>query len=250
MKKYIIGIDVGGTKIAAGLVDKNYQVSKVAVIPTSQTDLLGQLERLIADYSGFEAIGVGMPGQVLPSGLVLKLTNIPKFKQLNLKRFLENKFNTPVSVINDAKAFALAEAHVGSGKNSKAVAGLIIGTGMGAGFVMGKKLYSGKDGLAGELEHITLLDGKMLHIHRKLAGKFTKVSQFKKFLKTMLSLVILSFNPDIVVLGGGLTFLPGLEKQARQFAVSVGEYQNRTKVVVSKLKNAGIIGAALPLLKK
>jgi predicted NBD/HSP70 family sugar kinase len=113
-----------------------------------------------------------------------------------------------------------------------------------------KQLYSGKDGVAGELEHVTWLDGKMLHTYRKQAGSFTKVSQFKKFLKTMMSLVILSFNPEIVVLGGGLIVLPGLEKQAQQFAVNVGEYQNRTKVVVSRLKHAGIIGSVLPLLKK
>jgi glucokinase len=246
MKK-VLGIDVGGTKIAAGLVDRNFRVSQVSIMPTSQTDLLGQLERLIMDYNAFDAIGLGMPGQVLHSGEVVKLGNVP-WKSLNLKTRLEKKFKIPVSVVNDSKAFALAEAVVGSCKKYDSIAGVILGTGIGVGLISNKKIYFGKDGVAGELEHVVLLDGKMLRDHKRAAGKFNSALAAKKYLKTLLDMIVLSLNPEVIVLGGAWSGLPGMKKLANELATNSGGYQTKTLVKVSKLKHAGIIGAALPLL--
>lgn len=248
MKK-VLGIDVGGTKIASGLVDKNYHVSQVSVVATSQTDVLGQIMGLIEDYRGFSAIGLGMPGQVLSSGLVTRLGNIP-WKPLNLRNLVSKRTKKSVSVINDAKAFALAEAMIGSGKKYRSVAGIILGTGIGVGMVMDKKVYFGKDGIAGELEHTVLLDGKMLRDHRHMAGKFRHAKNTVKFLKTLFGMVVLSFNPDVIVLGGAWSKLPGMERVANSTAVNLGNYINRTPVKISKLKYAGIIGAAMLLLKR
>lgn len=247
--KQILGIDVGGTKIAAGLVDNRFRLSRVTIIPTSQMDLVGQLTRLIQDYEGFSGIGVGISGQVLANGRVIRLPNIPSFKPINLKKFLVKKFKTTTSVINDAKAFGLAEARIGSGSKYKSVAGMILGTGIGVGVVINKKVYFGKDGLAGEFEHTALLDGKMIRDYRHTEGGFKNVQTVKKYLKTMLSAVVLSFNPDIIILGGGWSKLAGMEKLANALTKNVGGYQNVTPVKISKLKHAGIIGAALPLLK-
>lgn len=248
--KYILGIDVGGTKIVAGLVDHKYKVTQVSQMPTSQTDLVGQLIRLIESYDDFDAIGLGLPGQVLRWGIVTKLGNIQNWEALNVKKLLERKFKVSVNVMNDTKAFALAEATIGLGKDFETVAGIILGTGIGVGIVIDKKIYFGKDGLAGEFEHISLLDGKMIRHHRRMIKSFDRISQSRKFLRTILSITVLSFNPDLIVLGGGWSKLAGTEKLANELTKDVGGYKNITPVKISKLKHAGIIGAVLPLLKK
>src|SRR5688500_17370583 len=158
--KNILGIDVGGTKIASGIVGPDFQVSEIKVEPTSQDDLVSQIVKIIQSYQNFEGIGLGIPGQVMPDGTVVKLPNIEKFQETNLKQLLEAQFKVPVNVLNDAKAFALAEATIGSGKDARVMAGVIIGTGVGVGIVIDKKLYMGKDGIAGEFDHMVWLDGE------------------------------------------------------------------------------------------
>ena len=246
----ILGIDVGGTKIAIGLVDKSLRLGEVKVVPTSQTNLTKQLLGLIESYKGFDAIGLAMPGQVLPNGVVTRLPNIRNFSPTNFKQLLTKRYKVPVNVINDSKAFALAESVTGKGKAQKTVAGLILGTGIGMGVVINKQLYMGKDGLAGEFEHITLLDGQMLRDHRHAAGKFKNAQEAKSYLQTILSTIILSFNPDLIVLGGSWSTLQGMEKLVNQLATNVGGYTNKTPVKISTLKHAGVIGAALTVLKR
>jgi glucokinase len=246
--KYILGIDVGGTKIAAALVDEKFRLSKAVIIPTSQTNLAGQLEDLIKGYSGFSGIGIGMPGQVLKSGVVTKLGNV-NWSSINLKQLFEGKFKMTVSLINDAKAFALAEATLGAGKGLHTVAGVILGTGVGVGFIQDKQIYFGKDGVAGELEHVTMLDGRLFRDHKKEAGIFKTAQSAKAYLRTLISMIVLSVNPEVIVLGGAWSKLPGMQALTNKLAINVGGYTNKTPVKISKLKHAGIIGAALPLLK-
>ncbi|MEJ0021708.1 MAG: ROK family protein [Candidatus Doudnabacteria bacterium] len=248
--KYILGIDVGGTKIASGLVDENLKVMDVTVSQTSQTDLLGQLFDLISTYDKFEAVGLGMPGQVLTDGTVIKLPNIKNFESANIKQILEKRFKLEATVINDAKAFALAEAIAGAGKKFDVVAGVVLGTGIGVGLISDKRVYFGKDGIAGEMEHIVLLDGKMLRDHRHNAGQFKTAAETKKYLKTILDTVVLSWNPDIIVLGGGWSKLSGMAEMANKLTVNVGGYKNKTPVKISKMANPGVLGAALSVLNQ
>lgn len=246
--KQILGIDVGGTKIAAGLVDRDFKVRKVAVLPTSHKDLVGQLERLIRDYEGFDGIGLALPGQVLPNGTVRVLANIKSFKSTNLRKVLEKKFKVPVCVINDAKAFALAEALIGSGKDFQTVAGIILGTGIGVGVVMDKKVYFGADGLAGEIGQFPMPDGKVLEKYVKEAGRFVTGVDAAKYLKLLISYLVLSFNPETIVLGGGWSKIPRLDEAVKD-ALKKLTYPTKTKVFVSKMRHAGIIGAVLALKK-
>lgn len=247
--KPILGIDVGGTKIAVGLVDEKLKISQLQIVPTSQKGLAGQLKQIVSGFKGFSSIGLAMPGQVLPSGQVLKLPNIPGFKTKDIKKVLSKAFKVPVHVMNDAKAFALAEAVAGGGKGKHVVAGVILGTGVGVGVILNGQVYLGKDGLAGELEHIFLPDGKMLRYHRKAAGVLRKKEDAKKILMTLITSVVLSFNPDVIVLGGGWSKLAGMEKLVANLAKNAGGYQTTTAVRVSRLVHPGVIGAALPLLR-
>ncbi len=248
--KNILGIDIGGTKIASGIVGDDCQVSEIRVEPTSQDDLMGQIMRVVESYQGFEGIGLGMPGQVLPDGTVVKLPNVEKFQETNVKQALEARFGKPVNVINDSKAFALAEATLGAGKDAGIMAGVILGTGVGVGLVINKQLFMGKDGIAGEFDHMVWLDGELFRDQVKPQKPFTRTEAARPYLRTVLSLVILGFNPEMIVLGGGWSTLPGMLEAAQEYLNDVGGYKNQTVVKISELKNPGIIGAALPLLKK
>src|SRR3989338_8448853 len=85
--KYTLGIDVGGTKIAAGLVDKAFKVHQVRVLATSQTNLPAQLIKLIENFRGFSAIGLGVPSpDISADGMVRVLPNVKGFKKTNLKK--------------------------------------------------------------------------------------------------------------------------------------------------------------------
>ena len=248
--KYILGIDVGGTKIAVGLVDKSFKVIKNRLLPTSQTDLMAQLVHLIESYKDYSAIGLGMPGQVLPDGMVNNLGNVSNFKPVNLKNLLEKKFKVPVSVINDAKAFALAEATVGSGKDHDTVAGIILGTGIGCGFISKGKVYLGYNSLAGEIGHFEMPSGKFFEEEVRVAGPFKNAAAARKYLRSLVSFVVRSIDPEIIVVGGGWSKLPGMQKELETVIKTLRKFPVKTKIKVSSLKHAGIIGAVLPLLRR
>ena len=248
--KYTLGIDVGGTKIAAGLVDKALKVHKVKVLTTSQTDLPLQLFKLIASFKGFSGIGLGVPGQVLPDGTVVALPNLKKFKKSNLKKLLEKRFNVPVHVMNDAQAFTLAEATAGSARKFKKVAGVIMGTGIGGGVVINKKIYSGEKYLrGGSCGTIKVRSGVTLEQAMHGFGKFTQAKQVAPFAEVIIAYILQVLEPEVIVFGGGRVKFPNIEKVLRQ---ALKEVAPRSKVAVkrSSLKYPGVIGAALPLLKK
>ncbi|OGE73996.1 MAG: hypothetical protein A3I07_03820 [Candidatus Doudnabacteria bacterium RIFCSPLOWO2_02_FULL_42_9] len=241
----ILGIDVGGTKVASGIVTDGLNVENLEINKTSQVDLVGQLQDIIRDKGSFDAIGLAMPGPVLADGTVMRLPNVPQFQKSNIKQILENQFHIPVAVMNDAKAFALAESIVGQGKGHNVVAAAVLGTGIGVGIVINKQIYFGKDGVAGELEHVQLLDGMLFREHRHAAGPFVKAIDAKKYLKTLLDMIVLSFNPDIIVLSGGWSTLPGMEEMANELTKGAGNYESQTPVKISELMYPSLIGAAL-----
>lgn len=251
MTKPILGIDVGGTKIAAGLVDQKLRVSQVSIIPTSQKDLVRQIIDLIKSYSGFSGIGLAIPGPVLASGLVTHLPNIKNFKPTNFKKLLEKKFSVFTSVVNDAKSFALAEATVGQGKNFKIVAGVILGTGIGVGFIgINKKIYYGRNSLAGEIGHFLMPDGKFFEQYVKAAGKFKTAKDASKYLRMLLSFIVRSIDPEVIIFGGGWSRLKGMNQALRQALKQVRLPVPKTVIKISKLKHASIIGAALLALQR
>ncbi len=238
--KYILGIDVGGTKIAAGLVDEVFTVSEIKTEFTSQTELLGQLMNLIESYAGFAGIGLGVPGIVSSNGMVEGFNNIQNFKPTNLKEMLENKFKVPVNVMNDAEAFTLAQAKVGFKEPGKTF-GVILGTGIGGGFVEGENHH----------------DAGMPFIHLKLPeleaemqrlGSFDQASQTEPFIVKLLPVIIENFNPDLIVFGGSRSHLPGVQQILDNAIARLP--QAKVSVKVSQLDYAGVIGAAWPLLKK
>jgi glucokinase len=161
----VIAVDLGGTKLLAGVLDDEGVVVKRAIRPTavaSQDALLAELdssiEELLEDDIG--ALGVGIPSTIdQRTGRAVASVNIP-LAGLDFRDRLVDRFALPVAIENDANAAALAEHRFGAGRGSRHMIMLTLGTGIGGGLILDGGLYRGSVGAAGELGHITIdLDG-------------------------------------------------------------------------------------------
>jgi glucokinase len=164
---HVIAVDLGGTKLATGLVDRDGRLADRAVEPTDlsgEDELLAQLERVVGKLTGngFAALGVGVPSTIdQRSGRAVASVNIP-LAGVDLRERLEELFAVPVMLENDANAAALAEHRLGAGRGSRHMVMLTLGTGVGGGLVLDGRLYRGAVGAAAELGHITIdLDGPL-----------------------------------------------------------------------------------------
>lgn len=118
----------------------------------------------------FESVGIGVPGLVDDkTGIVYDLTNIPSWQEVPLKDRLEEHFQVPVRVTNDANMFALGEKTFGAGKEYDNLVGITLGSGFGAGLVIDSRMYAGTLSSAGEMADIPYLDKT---IEDYCSGKF------------------------------------------------------------------------------
>ena len=158
---HVIAVDLGGTKVAAGLVAPNGEVLRRAVEPTDVTNedaVLAQLERVIGRLTddGFAALGVGVPSTIdQRSGRAVTSVNIP-LAGVDLRERLCELFDVPVAIENDGNAAAVAEHRLGAARGAQHVVMLTLGTGVGGGLILDNRLYRGAVGAAGELGHITI----------------------------------------------------------------------------------------------
>ena len=157
---HVIAVDLGGTKLAAGLVDREGAVLNRTVERTdlsSEEALLAQLERVIDAVAGdgFSALGVGVPSTIdQRTGHAVTSVNIP-LAAVDLRDRLETRFGVPVMIENDGNAAAVAEHRLGAGRGYQHMIMLTLGTGVGGGLILDGRLYRGAVGAAGELGHIT-----------------------------------------------------------------------------------------------
>ncbi|HEY3070157.1 MAG TPA: ROK family protein [Gaiellaceae bacterium] len=161
----VIAVDLGGTKLLAGVVDEDGVVVKRTVRATalaSQQALLAELESAIGEVleDAVGAIGVGIPSTIdQHAGRAVASVNIP-LAGVDFRDFVSGKFGLPTAIENDANAAALAEHRFGAGRGTRHMVMLTLGTGIGGGLILDGRLYRGLIGAAGELGHITLdIDG-------------------------------------------------------------------------------------------
>ena len=165
MKKFEIGIDLGGTKIYAVVVDENHEVVGKAKNPTPSGATLAETAQVMLEtaksavnraglkFSAFKSIGVAMPGAVSEnSDLVFGAHNLG-WNGVPAKAEFSKVFGKLVALGNDVNCGVLAEALVGAGKGAGTVIGFFMGTGLGGGVVLNGKLLTGSHGLAGEFGH-------------------------------------------------------------------------------------------------
>jgi glucokinase len=169
MSDTYLGIDIGGTKILSGLVDKKGNVTEMLYSRTQtergRKDLLTRLKEIIKSYSKkgqhIKGIGVSTGGRVdFNKGIVMYATALlPDWKGTNLKKFIEDEFSIPCLVENDANCALIAEKMFGAGKSYSNVVMFTLGTGLGSAIILDNKLVRGKDGLGGELGHVIIKEG-------------------------------------------------------------------------------------------
>src|SRR5438094_3221434 len=158
----VIGIDVGGTKILAALVHRDGAIVRRRERPTateSQQELVAELEAAVEELLGDEvaAIGFGVPSQVdQATGTAYGSVNIP-LQDLALRDHMTRRFSLPVGIENDGNAAAFAEWAFGAGRGSDDMVMLTLGTGVGGGIVLSRRLYRGW----AELGHVVVeYDGR------------------------------------------------------------------------------------------
>ncbi len=170
MKKYVVGVDVGGTNIKLGLVHPRGYVIARSHFPTkpfssSKKKLIGilahEIEKIISSgglkVKEVAGVGIGLPGLVdYDRGIVRFLPNIQGWKNVPLRSILERKLKFPVFVDNDVKLITLAEWKFGAGRGVKNLICLTLGTGVGSGLILDNHLYRGSANGAGELGHMPL----------------------------------------------------------------------------------------------
>ena len=148
-KQTIIGVDIGGTKVQAARINgQNIEETKRKLISAngSEKQVIDEIILTVAHVfdKSVSGIGVGVPSIVdVEKGIVYDVHNIPSWKEVHLKKILEEKFQVPVYVNNDANCFAVGEKHFGKGKEFKNMIGLIVGTGMAGGIIINNQLYNG-----------------------------------------------------------------------------------------------------------
>lgn len=158
----VIGVDVGGTKILAGVIDAGGNVLERFQIasPTASTDeLLAGLDQVVEQLFGPEiaAIGFGIPSSIdQRSGMVLGTVNLP-LQGLCFRQRMHERFELPVGIDNDANVAAIAEWKVGAGRGSNDLVMITLGTGVGGGLILGGKPYRGSVGAGAELGHMVIL---------------------------------------------------------------------------------------------
>ncbi len=161
---YALGIDLGGTNIKAGAVDKKGEIIYKTSIETEASNgyesVLNNIEKacgkVISKIGKPQAIGIGAPGVVdFKTGEVKYPPNLPGWEIVNLKKILEDKYGVAVTVENDANAAAIGEFIYGAGKSGNFIM-VTLGTGVGGGIFFGGKLFRGETGGAGEIGHVTV----------------------------------------------------------------------------------------------
>jgi glucokinase len=307
---FILGIDVGGTKIAAALVDSKGHIIEEAKETTCCEDLssfLLPLCKVIDDLLEFSAnkkfkiggIGLAIAGFIdFRKQTVIFAPNLP-LKEVPIKDILEERFNTLTFIDNDANCAAWGEKLFGAGRDAENLICVTLGTGIGGGIILGGRLYRGAVGGAGEIGHMVIdlqgqhcgcgsfgcfealasaqalvrrtiseapSDSLILEFvkgeRQKISGETiteaarkgdifaqTILADIGRIIGTGLANLINIFDPEVIVVGGGLAeaseFILPLAREQVLSQVMAADFR-QIKIVPGKLgQKAGIIGAAM-----
>ncbi len=177
MTPVVLGIDIGGTGIKFGLIDRN---GKIIFSDKTKTKDYPNAEKLPQDLFHaasiktkelkleIKGVGIGIPNGNYFTGTIEMAPNLPWKEMVPMKKLFKKHFNVPVALTNDAKAAALGEMFFGDAKNVKDFLFITLGTGLGCGIVVNGNMVYGHDSLAGEVGHIIIhADGRLCGCGRK-----------------------------------------------------------------------------------
>lgn len=158
----VLAVDIGGTKLAAAVIDPAGAVLGEGRTPTGGRDGEALFERLVELIDATlersdavpHAIGVGCGGPMTRGGATVSPVNIPQWREFPLRRRLIERYELPTTVDNDAKALALGEGWIGAARGLTDYMALVVSTGVGGGIVCDGRLLDGREGNAGHLGHV------------------------------------------------------------------------------------------------
>lgn len=283
-----IGIDLGGTKTEGIILNDNLEPIERKRILTPQNDynaILNSVVDLVNDLktkTNDSTIGICTPGAISKKTGLIKNSNTQCLIGMPLKEDLEKALGQKVSMENDANCFAMAEAKMGAAKDYDVVFGVIMGTGVGGGIVINKKIHHGRTNIAGEWGHHTLHQngnkcycGKNGCVETYISGpalekRWNELTEKKDSLPqiiqnfdddkaiqwkneflhnfgTALANVIDILDPDAIVLGGGVSNVSFLYDEGKKAVYdSVFSDLVDTPILKNQLgDSAGVFGASL-----
>ena len=242
-----IGIDLGGTKIEALAIDRGGREAFRRRVPTPRGDYAATIQAVssLVREAGEGSVGVGIPGALSRVTGLVKNANSTWLIGKPLKQDLETALGREVRLENDANCFALSEARDGAGQGARVVFGVILGTGVGGGIVVDGKVLGGANAIAGEWGHNPLpapTSGDLPHPicycgrrgcietylsgpglardHEKATGQRLPpehavlheetMARYVERLARSLAAVINVLDPDVIVLGGGMSKVASL----------------------------------------
>ncbi|PRD17306.1 ROK family protein [Pantoea coffeiphila] len=294
---HYLGLDIGGTKMAAVVMNATGEEIARYRRTTVKIDypaFIGELCDFVAEIRTQSqqplAMGIALPGGISPASGKIKNSNILVLNGQDLKTDLEQRLDTAVVIANDAKCFALSEACDGAGKGAEVVFGITLGTGCGGGMSVKQQIFTGAWGNAAECGHITLPDyaeqqdgplaicycGRQNCVESFVSGTglaeryfrltgeqrsapeiirlaqqgepqaLQQISRFRSQLARLLATIVNIVDPNIIVLGGGLSNEPLLlEGLAEATGERVFTDRFLTPIVVAQHgDSSGMRGAA------
>jgi fructokinase len=176
MSDCVIGIDLGGTKVEACLLDSRRNcLSRRRVFSEASEgldhvmDTIAQLIRTVAEGQSYSAVGMGTPGTYIPSeDRIYGSPHTPVYESRGFLRLLKKRLSAPVVIDNDANCLAIAEYFASCSGKFHSVLAVIMGTGFGSGLILNDKLYRGPRGAGGEIGHTTIdIHGRRCECGRK-----------------------------------------------------------------------------------
>ncbi len=277
----VIGIDIGGSKIKGVLLEEgskvinSYERTTEADRPARKiiANILEVITNLRTEH--VSNIGVSCAGFELPNGQMTGMPNVKNLEGINLRKILESKTGLRVYLDNDANCFTLAEHKKGAAKGCQNVIGVIIGTGVGTGIIIKGELYRGAIGGAGECGHTKMLVfDEVKEVEDLISGpnivkKYEKLSgrkalgpavimnrddpaakkvydAFILFTGLFFANLINTFNPEVIVVGGGVSNIPfyhDVQKVVKAYAQPA--LRNACKIKKNALgDDSGALGAA------
>lgn len=293
-KKIALGIDIGGTRIktvalqAPDRVVEEYRIDSDAKYGPEA--VRSAIRKAVSHYQDrgihFSRIGLGCAGSVCPrSGVVLNSPNFAAWKDVPLRRWVEEDYKRPTTVDNDANCAMFTEWKLGNAHGADNAILLTFGTGIGGGLIIHRNLYTGSTGSAAELGHFSIYaDGiacscgntgcferycSASALERQMPGYTAKeifsraegreqpfrqiLDKFFSNLQVGITSIANIFDPDVILIGGGLShgmepYLPAMQEWLKTHAFPA--VAQKVKIQVTKFANqSGAIGAALRSLE-
>ncbi|TDD63369.1 ROK family protein [Actinomadura darangshiensis] len=258
---------MGGTKIAAALVDRDGTIQRRGRVPTPAGGgeaVLSAAARLLEGFgdSAVRALGVGAPGVVDPeSGQVVAATDVlPGWAGTRVREVLAERTGLPVVVVNDVRAMAYGEAQAGAGAGHHRVLHVSVGTGVGGALTTDGRLEHGAHGTAGEIAHLLVSErgpvpcgcGRYDHLEAVVSGPAIEAAgdaaHAGRVLGRALAGLLAVLDPDAVVVGGGVAQIgaPFLDAVTAAFRADALPPLRATPIVPARLgTDAPLVGAAM-----